>query len=441
MNVEPVNPVSPFNSNDSTSEVSSTGVPADQPNAIQPPAAQPTVPSSSSLNSTDLLQNTTESFESAESLDLIQQILSEYQAELPPLSAQVRAVVRRIAVEVERICSKSDRIQNSGDVQVWQMTLARHRIQKCLNYYRIGSQQGRVELHSHLSTMVYRHIAPQQAQLGFSARYNAIEDFLQGFYIEVLKAFRRENELSADYSPRTRLELAEYMAFTEQYAKRRIALPGQRSQQLVVLRAQGYAQRQPPEAALDLELAMESAKGEDAEIHSRSPMVQQVREQMVAEAVDPADSVIRERVITELIEYLEEQGQPDCVEYLVLKLNDRSAPEIDEILELSPRQRDYLQQRFKYHVEKFARSHRWQLVHQWLGADLDQNLGLPLQQWEVFIKQLSPDQQQLLQLKSKQLDDQEIAKVLKCTPKQVQKRWVRLLELAWQARNSGSSAG
>ena len=80
---------------------------------------------------------------------------------------------------------------------------------------------------------------------------------------------------------------------------------------------------------------MESAKGEEGEMHSRSPVVQQVREQMVSEAIDPTDSVIRDRVITELIEYLEEQGQENCVKYLVLKLKDCSAPEIDEILELS----------------------------------------------------------------------------------------------------------
>jgi hypothetical protein len=229
------------------------------------------------------------------------------------------------------------------------------------------------------------------------------------------------------------------MMFTELYAKRRIALPGQRKQQLIVLRAQGYAQRQPPEAVLDLELAMESAKGEEAELHSRMPVVQQVREQMVSEAPDPTDSVIRDRVITELIAYLEEQGQTECVNYLVLKLNDRSAPEIDEILRLSPRQRDYLQQRFKYHVEKFARSHRWQLVHQWLGADLDQNLGMTQQQWEPFLNRLSPDDHQLLKLKRTQMDDQEIAKMMKCTLSQVKKRWVRLLDLAWQVRNSDDS--
>jgi hypothetical protein len=146
-----------------------------------------------------------------------------------------------------------------------------------------------------------------------------------------------------------------------------------------------------------------------------------------------------------LMQYLESQGQSDCVDYLTLKLQDLSVPEIDDILGLTPRQRDYLQQRFKYHVEKFARSHRWQLVHQWLGADVDQNLGMPQQQWETFLRQLSPEQQRLLELKGMQASDrpiaqrtdEEIAKMLNCTPKQVQKRWVKLLELAWQFRNKG----
>ena len=370
--------------------------------------------------------------------ELAQQLLTEFQSELGTASRAVQVIVDRVLAEVERICAKSDRIQNSGEMQSWKLTLARHRLQKCLTYYRLGSRRGRVELHSHLSTMVYRHIVAKQPQMGFGARYNLIEDFLQGFYIEVLKAFRRENQLSEDFCPRTRLELAEYMAFTEHYSKRRITLPGRRSQQLIVLRAQGFAHRQPPETALDLEMAIEGAKGEEAEQHSRSPIVQQVREQMVAEVTDPTDSVLRDRVITELIAYLESQGQTDCVNYLTLKLQDLSAPEIDEILELSPRQRDYLQQRFKYHVEKFARSHCWQLVHQWLGADLDQNLGMPQNQWQAFLTELSLEQQELLHLKSQKISDTEIAKTLRCTPKQVQKRWVRLLGLAWQARNQAS---
>jgi hypothetical protein len=255
----------------------------------------------------------------------------------------------------------------------------------------------------------------------------------------VLKAFRRENQLSAEYSPRTRIELAEYMAFTEQYAKRRINLPGRRNQQLVVLRAQGFANRQPLETSVDMEAAIESGRSEEAEAYSRSPVVQQVREQMVAETTDPSDSVLRDRIIAELVEYLESQGQSECVDYLVLKLQDLSAPEIDEVLQLSPRQRDYLQQRFKYHVEKFARSHRWQLVHQWLGADLDQNLGMAQQNWDAFVDTLTPDQQHLLRLKQLKTPDQAIAQTLKCTTKQVHKRWVKLLDLAWQARNEAKS--
>jgi hypothetical protein len=370
------------------------------------------------------------------SLELTEILLTEFRSELPSASSSTAAVLTRIAAEVERICSKSDRIQSSGQIESWELRLGRHRMQKCLSYYKLGSRQGRIELHSHLSTMVYRHIAPGRAQLGFSARYNLVEDFLQSFYIEALRAFRREHQLNENYSPRTRLELAEYMAFTEHYAKRRISLRGQRNQQLIVLRAQGFANRQPQETSMDIELAMDSAKGEEAEIHSRSPVMQQVREQMVADAIDPSDSVVRDRVVTELMDYLESQGQSDCVDYLTLKLQDLSAPEIDEILGLSARQRDYLQQRFKYHVEKFSRSHRWQLVHQWLNADLDQNLGMPNQQWEAFWQKLSLEQQQLLQLKQQHTNDQDIAKILKCTPKQVHKRWVRLLEIAWRVRNS-----
>jgi hypothetical protein len=367
-------------------------------------------------------------------------MLKELQAAMKSTGRSAQAVAMRIALEVERICQKSDRIQVSGDIQSWQLTLARHRLQKCLEYYNLGSKQGRVELHSHLAAMIYRHVASFRANLNFQARYNMIEDFLQGFYIEALRAFRREHQLAADYTPRTQLELSEYMAFTEQYAKRQIGLPGRFRQRLIVLRAQGFAKGQPPETAIDIEMAVESGKGEEAEAHSRSAAMQQVREQMVSESVDPADAVLRDRVVAELVQYLQSQDQPECVDYLTLKLQDLSASEIDRILGLSPRQRDYLQQRFKYHVEKFARTQNWKLVHEWLGADLDQKLGMSSVQWEAFKGTLSVEQQQLLEMKRHQENDKEIASVLKCTPKQVQKRWAALLEMAAQCRNSSTPA-
>ena len=346
------------------------------------------------------------------------------------------SVLSRLVAEVERICHKSERIQKGGEIRSTQLTLARHRLSKCIEYYNLGSKQGRVELHSHLSVMIYRHVAPASSQLSFAARRHLIEDFLQDFYATSLKAFRRENELADDYTPRTRIELAEYMAFTEQYAKRRVSFGYGAAVQLLVLRAKSFAKRQPSDTLMDIEQATEFAKGEEAQLQNRSKAVQQVRERLVSNTTDPHDAVLRDRVVGELVQYLENQGHKDCADYLILKLQDFAAPEIDEILGLTPRQRDYLQQRFKYHVEKFAHTSHWQLVHQWLGADVDQKLGLSSKQWDVFVGQLDPMQQQLLDLKRAKMSDVEIIKALKITPKQVQKRWTQLLEIASLVRNN-----
>ena len=391
------------------------------------------------------LPNSTSAFDSYISLEelsvptsdtLVQLLSHEMQSQVKAATSGVQDVVGRIAKEVERICDKSSRIQNSGQIQSWQITLGRHRLQKCLRYYQLGSKQGRVELHSSLGAIVYRHVTVAGSDLGFEARYNLIEDFLQAFYIEAIKAFRRETELPENYTPRTQLQVAEYMAFTEQYAKRRINLPGGANQQLIVLRAQGFARRQPQETTVDIEMAVDSAKTEEEESYQRNVAVQQIRSQMIAKpGFDPSEESERNRVITELMKYLESQGQSDCMNYLTLKLQDLSAPEIDQILGLTSRQRDYLQQRFKYHVEKFAKQHQWQLVHQWLGAGLEHKLGLSSQQWDIFWHQLTPQQQEIFELKTACQSDQLISKAVQCTPKQLQKRWTQMLELAWSIRN------
>lgn len=396
------------------------------------------------------LPNSTSAFDSYISLEelsiptsdtLVQLLSHEMQSQVKAATSGVQDVVGRIAKEVERICDKSSRIQNSGQIQSWQITLGRHRLQKCLRYYQLGSKQGRVELHSSLGAIVYRHVTVAGSDLGFEARYNLIEDFLQAFYIEAIKAFRRETELPENYTPRTQLQVAEYMAFTEQYAKRRINLPGGANQQLIVLRAQGFARRQPQETTVDIEMAVDSAKTEEAESYQRNVAVQQIRSQMIAKpGFDPSEESERNRVITELMKYLESQGQSDCMNYLTLKLQDLSAPEIDQILGLTSRQRDYLQQRFKYHVEKFAKQHQWQLVHQWLGAGLEHKLGLSSQQWDIFWHQLTPQQQQIFELKTACQSDLLISKAVQCTPKQLQKRWTQMLELAWSIRNGHAEA-
>ena len=364
---------------------------------------------------------------------LPEMLVEAMQSHVKASEAQIREVTERIAVEVDRICAKSERIQNSGISESWRVGLARHRVSKCLYYYQLGSRQGRIELHSHLSSIVYRYITIPQSQLGFQARYSLIEDFLQEFYTESLKAFRRENELDITYTPRSLLQLSEYMVFSECYAKRRIHLRFGNSQQLIVLRAQTFAKRQPTETSVDIEQAFETAREEDGDTGSK--MMQQIRAKMVSDNVDSSDSVLRDRVIEELIAYLQAQNQPACVDYLLLKMEDLSAPEIEKTLGLSTRERDYLQQKFKYHIEKFANVSSWELVHQWLGAEIDRKLGLTDRQWEAFTAQLSVEQQVLIELKQSDRSKESIMKSLKLTEKKFQLRWSELLQLAAQIRN------
>ncbi len=353
-------------------------------------------------------------------------------AETKASPSQIMAIANRLATEVERICDKSDRIQSSGVSNAWLLGLARHRLSKCLYYYHLGSRQSRIELHGHLSAIVYRYISLPQSQLGFQGKQSLIEDFLQDFYAEALKAFRRENDLPADYTPRSMLQLSEYMVFTECYGKRRIHLHHGKSQQLIILRAQTFSKRQPADTTVDIEKAFDTAKEDDGE-GGNNRLLQQLRSKMVSDNDDSSDQALRDRVIHQLVDYLKEQEQ--CVDYLLLKLEDLSAPEIEAILKIDTRQRDYLQQRFKYHVEKFARVTNWELVLQWLGAEIDQKLGLTSVQWDQLISSLNPEQQLILELKQTKVADSEIMKQLKLTSKKLQMRWSAILEMAAVCRN------
>ncbi|MBD2679265.1 MULTISPECIES: heterocyst differentiation protein HetZ [Nostoc] len=368
-------------------------------------------------------------------VEAIFQLLSrEFQQSTKASEQNCHDVARRITTEVYRICSESKRIQASGAVESSALTLARHRLQQCLRYYQLGSNRGRVELHSTLSAIIYRYINPPQKQLSYQGRLTIIEDFLQSFYLEALNAFRRENQLGATYRPQTLLELAEYMAFTERYGKRRIPLPG-RQQQLIILRAQTFSQQQPPETSVDIEQAAEGSNSDGD--GWEEPAIQQLRSTMATQTeAEPEEDTLRSVVITELMNYLEQRQQSDCADYFSLRLQDLSAQEIESVLGLTPRQRDYLQQRFKYHLIRFALLHRWELVHEWLEASLHTNLGLTPQQWQAYTAQLDNKQRSLLELKQQGQSDEKIAKTLGLSMAQLQKRWFKILEQAWEIRNS-----
>jgi DNA-binding protein Fis len=370
--------------------------------------------------------------------DIFEMILTELRQSTRSSEHQCVQVANRLVAEARRICEESKRIQASGESNQWMMNLAKSRLQQCLKYYNLGSRSGRIELHSTLSAIVYRYITPPQIQSSYQARLNLIEDFLQAFYVESLNAFRREAKLGETFSPQALLELAEYMAFTERYGKRRITLSGGRIQQLIILRAQTFSQQQPPDTLVDIEQAAEGTSLDVNLMENSTAIHHEVRQAMVTPESENAEDSLRENVVQELIAYLEERQQKDCADYFSLRLQDLPTQEIEAILGLTPRQRDYLQQRFKYHLMRFALSHRWELVHEWLEADLDRNLGLTPAQWQEFQEKLEPDRLELLRLKQQGLPDTEIAQKLDCTVNQVNKRWFKLLSLAWEIRNGSS---
>jgi hypothetical protein len=366
---------------------------------------------------------------------IFQLLFGELRQQTRASEQNCRDVAERITAEVSRICRISDRIQDSGALEAWATKLARYRLVQCLNYYKLGSGGGRVELHSSLSSIIYRYITPGRTPLNYEGRLHLIEDFLQGFYLESLKAFRREAQLAATYRPHTLLELSEYLAFSERYAKRRVNLSNRRSQQLIILRVQTFVQQYPPELSVDMEQAAE-VRASESEAAWDEAILQQVRDRMVASDRDPEDAILRQTVIQELIAYLEARQQPTCADYFTLRLQNLSANEIEAILDLSPRQRDYLQQRFKYHLIRFALMHQWELVHEWLGADLERNLGLTPQKWQEFLAELTPQQMSLLELRQQRVAESAIASSLGWKLTQVRKQWFKLLERAWELRNS-----
>ena len=264
--------------------------------------------------------------------EICQSVETIFQLLLDELKKSTRAseqncqdVAGRLAAEVTRICTESQRIQDSGDIEGSAQSLAQHRLQQCLHYYSLGSGPGRVELHSTLSAIVYRYITPPQVQSSYQARVELIKDFLQGFYLEALKAFRRETQLPPTYSPRTRLELAEYMAFVERFGKRRIPLPRNRSQQLIILRAQTFSQQQPKETSVDMEQAADGG-ATDSDQTWNDTSVHSVREAMAGQgssAIRPQgdeSESLRQNVIDELVAYLKERNQQECADYFMLAL-------------------------------------------------------------------------------------------------------------------------
>jgi len=69
---------------------------------------------------------------------IFQLLLDELQKSTRASEQNCRDVAQRLTAEVTRICTESKRIQATGDVESWAITLAQHRLDQCLHYYQLG---------------------------------------------------------------------------------------------------------------------------------------------------------------------------------------------------------------------------------------------------------------------------------------------------------------
>ena len=177
---------------------------------------------------------------------LIQNLLNlSTQVQVKSDPTTVKAIVERIVTQVESFDDNNSSTKNSIKVNTWKISLAQKRLKNCLRYYQLGSKQGRIELHSTLESMIYLQVAIPNARFSceYNVRHNFIQTFLKKFYLESLKSFCKEHELPENYKPRVLLELAEYMAFTEEYAKRDINQHNVANQQLIRIRIKDFYYR------------------------------------------------------------------------------------------------------------------------------------------------------------------------------------------------------
>ncbi len=271
-------------------------------------------------------------------------------------------------------------------------------------------------------------------------RRRTVVDVLQEVIQELIQSdtyIRQQMAWIAQCTSNPRLRNALMLASIEEYCLRPI-----RNQPLLVYRFVNYLRRsqrggmtQVPTGELIRLVSEEITPDEaenpvsllDAQAVSRYQENQEWEEQQA----------LRNKVLQEFVTYLEQEVEPVAAEWLKLHLQGQSQEAIAQALNLTVNQVYRLREKISYHaIRVFGFKHQNELVGTWLGTSLvEHNLGLSPQQWQVFLQDLTPLQQTLIEkMKAKQSFD-SIAKELGLKANQVAGEWSKIYQLAQKVRN------
>ncbi|MGL5064984.1 MAG: hypothetical protein ACRC62_33875 [Microcoleus sp.] len=247
------------------------------------------------------------------------------------------------------------------------------------------------------------------------------DDFCSRFLIETLRAFRREFAVE-NYTPKALLELAEFALFSQRYAQRRVPIV---KMQTILLRAYTWKKQ--------CERINEEIKYDGMLNEFGVPTYESFLDKNTASTNSlPATSTHdAQQLINSLFEYFQSIGQPELVRYLTLRTANLQVSDIDAVMGLTVRERDYIQQRFVYHVGQWMGTKGCDLYHEYFGINPANGLGLSGDQWA----ELKSQYHDIWSLKSRGVDDKSIGIRLGMSEGKVRREWRKMVQKAKVLRN------
>lgn len=275
-------------------------------------------------------------------------------------------------------------------------------------------------------------------------RHRTVLDVLQEVIQELIQSdsyIRQQMRWIAECTTNPRLRNALMLASVEEYCLRPI-----RNQPLLVYRFVNYLRRsqrggmtQVPTGDL-IRLVSDEIAPDDSD-NPMSLLDNQAVMQYQQHQAWEEQQALRDDVKQKFLGYLKEEVEPLAAQWLELHLQGKSQEAIATALNLPIKQVYRLREKISYHATRvFSVKSQPDLVSGWLGASLEQNLGLTSQEWRTFWEGLTLEQQQLIRDMKDKKTLEAIARERNLKVSQVTGEWTKLYLAAHALRTSSRSS-
>jgi DNA-binding CsgD family transcriptional regulator len=298
---------------------------------------------------------------------------------------------------------------------------------RLIHYYYYNQSKGVRELLSRWRSILLKSKYFTKNQ----NRYVSVDEFLSEFYLECVRKFNQK--VGVENINNKRLRNAEIFAFSDLYAMMNISIKGVRYI-LIKLRYRSYCYKKVNfvESIIDFTGINETLEQYDVK---NLPMYESINKSNACNNNKLIKTIDSQIILGKLRGYLLQSADSDrVIRYFDLYSLEMTTPEIAVVMRLNSSEIDNLQQQFKYHVLKFLLESEWQLVHEWLGISIDNQLGLTSKNWNRLLNQLTPIESDILQSMLNKKTDIETANDVGISESKIKINRRRLLKKAYDLR-------